>query len=532
MSAQKSTPLVPSFETAPETLEHALHARFLRGLAVSANRVAVRLGTRAVTYAELHELALSWAGSLLAAGEPPTAVGVLAGKGIESYAGVLAALYAGAAVVPLHPDFPAERTRRMLEMSGASAVLADEQGLAVLAEMSAAGMDIPVLAPGPGAQVDGGRLRRIPLSGADALDEPRPAGPSDVAYMLFTSGSTGRPKGVPITHGNTHHYFEVLDQRYDFGPRDAFSQTFDLNFDCAMFDLFSAWGAGASVHPVPAYAYRDIPAFLAERELTVWFSTPSGIALLRRMGSLAPAAMPGLRWSFFAGEALRATDAADWQAAAPSSVVENIYGPTELTITVTGHRWCPEGSPELCVNGLVPIGAVHPGHDHVLLTGDGEVSATEGELCVTGPQMTAGYLDPRDDENRFLPRDGRRWYRTGDRVRRLDNGELIYLGRLDTQVQVQGWRVELAEVEHAVCSCAGVTDAVAVTRPVDGGLELVVFYTGIPTHPGELAGRLRRMLPPGMLPRHYRHVEEFPSNSNRKIDRRRLSAEAAQLPGR
>lgn len=334
---------------------------------------------------------------------------------------------------------------------------------------------------------------------------------------------------MPITHASTAHYFRLMDERYDFGPDDVFSQTFDLNFDCAMFDMFCAWGAGASVHPVPATAYLDLPAFLAERRMTVWFSTPSGIVLVRRRGGLTPGSMPTLRWSLFAGEALRGDDAAGWQAAAPGSTLENIYGPTELTITVTGHRWSPETSPGLCVNGLAPIGAVHEGHDWLLRTADGEHSDTEGELCITGPQLTSGYLDPDDNEGRFLRHDGRGWYRTGDRVRVLPNGELVYLGRLDSQVQVQGWRVELAEIEHALRSCPGVQDAVAVTRTVDGTTELVTFYTGVPTRQAELAGRLRRVLPSGLLPREYRHVEDFPLNSNRKIDRARLAREAAAI---
>jgi non-ribosomal peptide synthetase component F len=354
---------------------------------------------------------------------------------------------------------------------------------------------------------------------------------SDTAYVLFTSGSTGRPKGVPITHGMTRHYFALADRHYGFTAADAFSQTFDLNFDCAMFDMFCAWGAGASLHPVPAQAYRDLPGFFAERALTVWFSAPSAIALARRTGGLAPGGMPTLRWSLFAGEALRAADVVAWQAAAPASTVENIYGPTELTLTVTGHRWSPETSPDLCVNGLVPIGTVHQGHDHLLLTPDGRPSGHEGELCVTGPQMMPGYLDPEDDEGRFLRHDGRTWYRTGDQVRTLDNGELVYLGRRDSQVQVNGWRVELVEIEFALAACPGVRDAVAVPRTVNGTVEIRVFYTGEPVSAARLAKQLAELLPKGMLPRRYTHLAEFPLNSNRKIDRRRLAEEAAEEPG-
>lgn len=505
----------------------ALYERFLRGLAVAPRGTAIRVGAEEMTYERVHELALLWAGALVAGGgEPPKAVGVLADKGIESYVGLLAGLYTGATVVPLHAEFPAQRTKYMLEASGVTTVLADAHGLATLAETDVAGPELSVLAP-RAKGVGTGRFREIGVDTGLALDGPRQVKETDTALVLFTSGSTGRPKGVPITHGSTDHYFRVLDGRYDFHQDDVFSQTFDLNFDCAMFDLFCAWGAGASVHAVPPQAYRDMPGFFAERGMTVWFSTPSGISLIRRMGGLAPASMPGLRWSFFAGEALRADDVTDWQAAAPGSTVENIYGPTELTITVTGHRWSPTDSPGRCVNGLVPIGSVHEGHDHLLLTEEGEISATEGELCVTGPQMTSGYLDPADNEGRFLERDARTWYRTGDRVRALPDQELVYLGRLDSQVQVQGWRVELPEIEHALRGCPGVEDAVTVTRDGDGGLELVVFYTGVRTAPAELARRLRDVLPKGMLPREYRHLEEFPLNSNRKVDRGRLARDVA-----
>jgi len=509
-----------------EPAEHALHARFLRGLAIAPHATALRVGERLLSYQELHETALAWAGALLAADERPAAVGVLADKGVTAYAGILAGLYAGTTVVPLNPRFPTARTRRMLEVSGAAALIADESGLSALAEAYGSGLRVPVLAPGRDG-TGGGRFRELPLRAADAQAAPCPVSPSDTAYVLFTSGSTGQPKGVPISHGSTHHYFQLLDKRYDFHSGDAFSQTFDVNFDCAMFDMFCAWGAGASLHPVPARAYRDLPGFFAERGMTVWFSTPSAIALTRRMGGLVPDAMPTLRWSLFAGEGLRADDAADWQAAAPRSAVENLYGPTELTVTVTGHRWSAESSPALCGNGLVPIGRLHEGHELVLLDEDGRPGAgPEGELCVTGPQMTAGYLDPEDNPGRFLEHAGRTWYRTGDRVRVLDGGELLYLGRLDAQVQIQGWRVELAEVEHAVRACDGVQDAVAVTRPAHNSAELVVFYTGTPTPGARLAARLRDLLPHGMVPRHFRHVAEFPLNSNRKIDRARLAREA------
>ncbi|MEU3416304.1 AMP-binding protein [Streptomyces sp. NPDC006658] len=503
-------------------MDGTLSGRFARGLALAPDRPALRADGVDLTYRELHESALVRAGSLLAGlpGRPP-AVGVLAGKGPTAYATLLAGLYSGVTVVPLQPAFPAARTRRMIEAAGVGALLADDDALPALTALHEDGVRLPTLFA-PGAHP----MPPLALDPDSALKAPQPARPSDIAYVLFTSGSTGRPKGVPVTHANTAHYFGLLDRRYDFGPHDVFSQTFDLNFDCAMFDLFCAWGAGATVVPVPARAYARLPEFVAEQRMTVWFSTPSAITLVRRTGGLAPGALSSLRWSFFAGEALGCKDAEDWAVAAPGAALENLYGPTELTITITAQRWTPGPQP----NGMVPIGAVHPGHDTLLLGPDGApCTGDEGELCIAGPQLTPGYLDPADDAGRFLQRDGRRYYRTGDRVRRADGGGWHYLGRKDAQVQVHGIRVELAEVDAAARTCPGVEDAVTVAVPVDGTVELAVFHTGTPVPPARLARHLRELLPAAVVPRAYHHLDTLPLNANRKTDRRKLASRAAAM---
>jgi non-ribosomal peptide synthetase component F len=566
-----------------------LHARFLRGLAAGERAAAVMVGERSWSYAELHELALTWAGALRrGAGEaaPSRAVAVLANKSVEAYAGVLAALYAGATVVPLHPDFPVARNRAALAASGASALIADRAGVKSLAglldglpgatggagalEVHGASRDSGVSGAFGGSAVSGasGACGSSAVGGAfgasgafggagsfgavgargnsgssgirvlvpsedavrgPALDEPcGDAAPSGDAYLLFTSGSTGRPKGVRVSHGSTDHYFRLIDERYRLTPEDRVSQTFDLTFDCAVFDLFAAWGAGACVVAVEPGAFFALPAFAARQRLTVWFSTPSAISFVRRAGGLAEGALPGLRLSLFAGEALKVADAADWLRAAPGTRLENIYGPTELTITIAGHRFDPGRSADLAVNGIVPIGAVHPGHHHVLLDGDGRPAPDEGELCVAGPQVTPGYLDPADGAGRFLEHQGRRYYRTGDRVRRLPGAELAYLGRGDAQVQVQGWRVELAEIDHAVRACAGVEEAVTVAA--DGG-DLVVFYTGREVPPRELAAGLRTALPEAVVPRRYVRLAQLPLNANRKVDRAELTVRAGAAGG-
>ncbi|TRV71428.1 AMP-binding protein [Streptomyces sp. 130] len=512
-----------------QTSAHALYDRFLRGLARSPEGVALRTGEFSLTYRELYDRALTWAGSLLdALPERPAAVGVLAGKSPDAYTAILACLFTGVPMVPLQPSFPVLRTLHMLEAAGVEALIVDAEAVPALEKLRAEGVVLPALLDG-GAEGADGVVR--PVSTA-RLTRPHPVAPDDVAYVLFTSGSTGRPKGVPVTHANGAHYFDLLDARYDFGPHDVFSQNFDLNFDCAMFDLFCAWGAGATLVAVPPGAYRDLPGFVTDQGITVWFSTPSVIGLVRRTGGLTKGSLPSLRWSFFAGEAVTCQDVTDWQYSASGSAVENLYGPTELTITITRHRWSPETSPGISVAGVVPIGPVHAGHAWMLINEDGEQEDREGELCVAGPQLTAGYLDPADDAGRFLERHGVRYYRTGDRIRVGEDGQLLYLGRLDQQVQVRGVRVELAEIEEALRRCPGVEDAVAVPVPSDQGITLAAFHTGEGVPPVALARELSLTLPRAVLPQHFFHIAEFPLNSNRKIDRRALLGQALERLGR
>ncbi|MEZ0109816.1 amino acid adenylation domain-containing protein [Catenulispora sp. EB89] len=496
--------------TEPSVAEDHLHGWFLRSALADPEAVALRIGRESFTYRRLHERALALAGELTArhAEHRPRRVGLLASRSEQAYAGILAAGYAGAAVVPLNPEFPAERTARMIAAAELDALVVDESGLAVVPRVAEVLAGVPVVHE-PG--------------GAAPLERPRTPGPEDTAYILFTSGSTGRPKGVPVLHRNVCAYLRFVHDRYRFGPDDVFSQTFDLTFDLAMFDLFTAWGSGGTLVSVPPRAFASVAAFVARHGITVWFSSPSVIPFLRRRSALGPDSLAGLRYSLFCGEPLLSRDAADWQAAAPDSVVENLYGPTELTISCSVHRWDPATSPGRCVNDVVPIGSLHPGSEYLLLGPEGNPNPDNGELCVTGPQMFPGYLDPADDEGRFLDHEAKRWYRTGDLVLRLPDGELGYLGRRDHQVKIHGIRVELAEVESALRRCAGVTDAVAVAV----GGELFAFCIGEPRPAADLMEELGGFFPRELIPRRYEYVEEFPLNANRKTDRPALAARAA-----
>ncbi|MFC5747681.1 amino acid adenylation domain-containing protein [Actinomadura rugatobispora] len=492
--------------------QRLLHEAFLWNVERDGSAEALRVGGESISYGRLHERALRLAGGLLfhgpgTAGEP-LRVGVLGARSEDAYAGLLAALYTGAAVVPLNPAFPPERLRHMIGAASLDGLIVDDKGMSLLPELADALDGVPVV-----------HRPTVP-----ALDEPLPSFPGDIAYILFTSGSSGRPKGVPVRHSNVVAYLRQIRARYGFTCDDVFSQTFDLTFDLAMFDIFAGWGAGGTVVSVPPHVYVSLPDFVARHGITVWFSTPNMISLVRRGRGLERGSMPGLRWSLFCGEALLVQDAARWQEAAPNSRLENLYGPTELTISCSVHRFDPERSARLAVNDIVPIGAVHPRLPYLLLGAEQDGDGT-GELCVTGEQMFSGYLDRADDAGRFLDHEGRRWYRTGDLVRRVDGGELAYLGRADHQVKIGGFRVELAEVESGLRRLPGVRDAAAVA--VDG--RLVAFLVGDERPVPVLMKELGSFFPRYLIPRHYEYLDDLPLNANRKTDRPELTARARAL---
>jgi amino acid adenylation domain-containing protein len=516
--------------TAVTRRDDTLFGRFLRTADRHPDAVALEVGGDVVTYAELLALTERAAALLLdATGHPPAAVGLLASRSLAMYCGYLAALRVGATVVPLSPAAPASRTRDMCRAADVEALVVDRaatgSATAVLDGLATA----RVVALGE----DGGWR-----TGSDRVPVPVPGRIDDVAYVLFTSGSTGTPKGVPIRHRNLTEYVPYCAARYQVGPGCRLSQTFEPTFDPSVFDLFVAWSAGAAVVvPGPDEVLTAV-RFAAARRITHWFSVPSVISIARRLRALRPGAMPELRWSLFAGEPLTLDQARAWAAAAPGSVVENLYGPTELAITCTGYRLPDDPSlwPRTS-NGTVPIGHPYPHLEAALLGPDGD----EGELCLRGSQRFDGYLDPAHDRDRFVRRTGDSfeavegrpdrdcWYRTGDRVRR-EGGELVHLGRVDDQVKIYGHRVELGEVEHALRGHPAVDDVVVVAV-AEGGADacLHALYVGSAVAEAELTTRARDRLPPYMVPRRCLRVPELPVTANGKIDRRRLARVAAEL---
>jgi amino acid adenylation domain-containing protein len=502
------------------------------------DHIALTLGRREYSYHEVADTARRWAAAIVeAAGPRPRRVGVLAARSQAAYLGVAAALFAGAAFVPFSRHLPLPRTRTMLEQSALDALIVDAASLPQLPQLldglpHRPAVLLPDSAPTSlGDLGDGPVLHAADLAAATALEQLPEPGPDEAAYVLFTSGSTGAPKAVPITHANIRSFLATNQDRYRITCQDRLTQIGEQTFDLSVFDLFMAWENGARVCVMDP---QELPwpfAYLERQQITVWFSVPSVAAALRRQGVLTPGSMPTLRWSLFCGEALPQATAEAWQAAAPASIVENLYGPTELTIACTAYRWDPHTSPAQCVHDNVPIGRPYPGL-HTLIVDEDLTPVADGatgELCVAGPQTTPGYWQaPRLNAERFFERDGHRYYRTGDLVR-THHGQLVCIGRNDHQVKIDGYRIELGEIE-AVLRRAGALEAVCLTWPDAATITAVLSGAANPAAVTEAA---TRTLPPYMLPASVHTIETMPLNTNGKVDRtalRRWLDDRAQAP--
>ncbi len=521
----------------PETQPSAfLWSGFLRSVERFPDRPAVEVAGCEISYRRLAERAKRIAAAIQSSRtvEALPLTAVFCYRSEMAYAGVLGALLAGDGYVPLNRTFPVERTKLMLERSECVSVIVDADSERQLeAILPGCARRMTVICPDRAETRD--LISKFPTHCFVGGNDLPPAenwrlpevSREAIAYLLFTSGSTGQPKGVMVSHRNVLHYLDFVIARYGFHSEDRLSQTFDLTFDLSVHDMFVAWHSGACVCcPSQKQMIKPGP-FINDSRLTAWFSVPSTAVFMRRLGGLKSDLYPRLRISLFCGEALPMAVARQWSLAAPNSVLENIYGPTELTIACTAYRWDRETSESECENGLVPIGTPFGGM-RALIVDEQLQETTEGELIMTGPQLTLGYWrDPEKTNAAFVPVPGREelYYRTGDRVRVATSKKtLLYLGRLDSQIKVLGHRVELGEVEAAVRAASGVDGVVAIGWPASGatadGIE--VFLQSEECDAKAILQRLKETLPSYMVPRQIRKRKQFPLNSNGKFDRKEL----------
>ncbi|MGK2881705.1 MAG: AMP-binding protein [Mycobacterium sp.] len=469
-----------------------------------ADAEAITLGDVSWTYRELEQQALhcaDWVSASTAAAH----VGVVVDRSLGTYAAFLGVLLAGRTPVPLSPSH---------EAGNQAAISIAAIDLVVDATASEVHADLPFRS----------RVPHLDDAARDRFGRQQVCDPA-FAYILLTSGSTGPPKGVPVKPSALLAYVDAAARTFGIGVGSRVSATFQLSFDVAMHDLFVTLLHGASLHLPVGREFLTPNSYVDRCRLTHWFSVPSVVRLAQQLEPLSADSLARLQVSIFAGEAMTTQDAREWGRAATNSVIHNLYGPTETTIGCMSYRLPAdlEALPATS-NGTVPIGRPLPGVEVDVRDTSTLDGGVRRELLVRGPQRFDGYLG-NVERPAFIGPAGDAamadatgipdaWYRTGDAVTVLDSGDMVFAGRGDRQVKLNGHRVELGEVEYLVRSINGVAAAVAFVD-VAGVLYVACEFSG---STADLRRLLRHALAPHLRPGRCLAVPALPLNANGKLD--------------
>ncbi len=426
---------------------------------------------------------------------------------------MLALWFKGYAYVPLSSKNPVERNQVIVAESGIRFIL--DSG----SHENIAGNDVTLIFTG-GRHNETCCIEEQELFGHKEETE---------VYILFTSGSTGVPKGVPINFGNLSAFCASMDALpLPIVANDRCLQMFDLTFDVSVASFMLPLLGGACVFTVPpdVVKYLHIVRLMKKYQLTVLTIVPSVVTLLKPY--LKDLSFPEVKYCIFTAEASYTDLVAAWQQCVPGANIWNLYGPTEATIWCTGLAFSPENAKQY--NGMFAIGKPLKQVEAIICNVEGiETGVNEkGELLVSGAQITTGYLNnTKQNEHSFVTREynGKKqvFYKTGDYCYKDADGDIYYCGRLDNQVQIQGFRVELSEIEIQVREHFRLNNIVVPVTNKFGSIELIlVLETGTEQVKEEVADLLRKKLAHYMIPSGILCMQEFPLNQSGKTDRKAI----------
>lgn len=448
-------------------------------------------------------------------------VGIMCANYHYVYSSILGALAVGACYVPLNTDFPLERLVKIISHAQIKTVCCDKAGLDCLRGLKKISKELNLNA----IEVDRPKAIAHQFSPPDMSSQ-------DLAYIMYTSGTTGDPKGVMISHANVTAFLNWAIPRLDLNQKDVFSHHSRISFDLSVFDIFACFYSGGTICPIEKPMDLAFPTnFIKQNKISVMLSVPSVIGMMIKAGQLTTGGLDqSLRVYLVCGEALRPEYAKEWIKAYPNIPLYNIYGPTEATIACTEYLVLAEDIEKNCV----PIGKPITESDlHILCKHHGtwEPVATGeiGELFISGQQLSKGYWrNKQQTEKVFLEHfsnKNEKMYRSGDLAKYDEKGRILWMGRADQQVQVQGYRVELSEIENALSQFENILEcAVIFDDRADGSIIAVITIQPDCHRPNlsSIQKYCRQKLPEYMCPKKLTILDNLPKNSNGKIDRNAL----------
>ncbi len=470
------------------------------------DRLAQVNGGQSISYRALWERSDAFAAYLFHnLPQDHSPIALLGHKESEMIIGFLGAIKSGHPYIPIDTSLPLQRVNRILEIAKSPPLLTPEQ-IKTIVKNTDTGLKF----------------------------DARPLAVHDPWYIIFTSGSTGEPKGVVITKGCLENFVDWMLSEHNFSEAgEVFLNQAPFSFDLSVMDLYLCLSSGGTLFSLTKEIQNELNSLyrsLAESEVTSWVSTPSFARLCLAETTFGTEMLPKLKRFLFCGETLAPAVVADLLKRFPNGQVWNTYGPTETTVATTSIR-----VEQKVLDRYSPLPVGYPKPDsHIYVAdekgepvGEGE----QGEIIIAGPNVSPGYLNQSElTERAFFESDSRRAYRTGDRGH-FQNGLLFFDGRLDNQIKLHGYRIELGDVEANLRQVPGIQDAIVLPVMKDGITEaLAAFIIMTEQIIGSdfkvvqsIKRELKKFLPVYMLPRNFYFLKEFPMTQNGKADRRKLA---------
>lgn len=464
------------------------------------------------TYKELGNCISKIRKAIVESGSKSELVGLVINDDLESYAAIFGLWLEGLCYVPLHPGWPVERCKDIIRQIGTDLILDSSE------ETRYDGVTVI-------------KTTELKTEETFGLTPKEHVSDDNLAYILFTSGSTGTPKGVQLTRKNIGSFMNSFWQTgINITDEDRCLQCFDLTFDVSIQSYLVALTRGACVYTVPSGKIKYVCAagLIEEYGLTFGAMAPSMLRYLKPYFDEMDAT--SLKACILTAEACPLTLIDEWRSIATNAEIYDFYGPTECTIYCTYYKLAPRGKVNKTLNGIISIGKPLANCVGLILDENGnELAAGEkGELCIAGDQVTKGYWNNEEkNASSFFIKEvngvNMRFYHTGDLCYKDEDGDIMYSGRLDQQAKIQGFRVELGEIEYHARAFLKNTNVVCMAYENENQLtQIAMFVESGEFDTNELIAYMRGKMPQYMIPSKILFIPIFPLNSSDKIDRAKL----------
>ena len=509
------------------TSEKFIHQLFDEQVDKTSDNIALAFAGKKMTYRELNEKANQLAHTLRLKGiKSESVVAIIADKSPEMIVGILGVLKSGGAYLPISPDYPEERIKFMLQDTNAKLILTQPHLMDKVIQLYP-----PLEKGGGGINSEIFNLNDENIYSSNTSNLSYENKPTDLAYIIYTSGSTGKAKGVMIEHGQIGNHIPILKSCLTLEHSVNVALLASFTFDASLEQIFFPLTTGGKLYLPNKAESLEADNFwkaMADEQINVIDTVPTYMESLMEGDSCKFYSEVKDKYFIMGGETFSKELLNKFTERFPDAKIYNTYGPTETTVNAAVYNVSNDFD-----SRTIPIGKPLPGYDFYVLDANGKLfpPGVPGELCIGGVCLARGYLNRPDlTSEKFINnpfQKGEKIYRSGDLVKWLPDGNIEYLGRIDTQVKIRGFRIECGEIESALSQNENIKDAVVVAHKEKSGDNKLIAYIVLKNAENTLNSAdfkiyLSGMLPDYMIPSYFVNLDKLPLNSSGKIDRKAL----------